>query len=640
MDELPGALGTSASLALRLGQTVFSSASLLFMCLDVEFYSYTAFCYLVTVMGLVIPWSMILVVVDVYCVFVRGLPRQPRIILVIIAGDLILSGLLLAAASSTASVTDLLHDAGGIYCPAKLCLLSQTVVLEAVAVQTQAIKLGIGSQVCVQNALITVYVSCGLVGYARQVFDDILERTLVTWNLMIGGYSKTGFCKEAFLLFQEMRELGVAPDEFTLVSLLSVCSLVCDLELGRCLHLYIEISGIEIDLIVRNALLDMYAKCGHLDSAKTVFDLILDKNVVSWTSMFTAYAKHGLTECAQQIFYNMPEKNVVSWNSMISSYVKEGRCGEALELFHKMCALRVVPDEATLVSILSACSQIGDLIMGRKIHNYMYSYNFIPGVTLFNSLIDMYAKCGSPGSAMEVFYKMPERNLVSWNVVIGAMALHGCGLKAIELFEEMQACGVWPDEITFTGLLSACSHSGLVDLGKYYFNQMSTIYRLSHEIEHYACMVDLLGRGGLLGEAIRLIGRMPVKPDVVVFGALLGACRTYGNVDVGKQILKHLLVIEPQSSGLLVLVSNIFCEAGRWEDVKKIRKLMNDHGIRKCRAISFIEIDNRVHEFLADDKRHEMSISIYSVLDQLTDHLKSSGYSCNLSSAYLDVEEI
>uniref|UniRef100_A0A2N9IEP9 DYW domain-containing protein n=1 Tax=Fagus sylvatica TaxID=28930 RepID=A0A2N9IEP9_FAGSY len=511
---------------------------------------------------------------------------------------------------------------------------------EAVIVHGQAIKLGIGYQVCVQNALINVYVVCGSSRYAQQVFDDISDRTLVSWNSMIGGYSKMGCCKEAFLLFREMRELGVEPDEFTLVSLLSVCSQGGDLDLGRCVHLYIEITGIKVDLIVRNALVDMYAKCGHLHSAKTVFDQMPDKNVVSWTSMVTAYAKHGPTESAQQFFDNMLVKNVVSWNSMISAYVRDGRCREALDLFHKMCDLNVVPDEATLVTVLSACSKIGDLVMGMEIHNYMCSNNLKPSVSLFNSLIDMYAKCGALRIAMDIFNKMPEQNLVSWNVIIGALALHGCGLETIDLFKKMQASGVWPDGITFTGLLSACSHSGLVVLGRYYFDKMSSVYGLSHEIEHYACMVDLLGRGGLLKEAIRLIGGMPMKPDVVVWGALLGACRTYGNIEVAKQILKQLLEMGPHGSGLYVLLSNIYSEAERWEDVKKIRKLMNYHGITKSRAISFIEIDGCVYEFLVDDKRHEISSSIYSTLDQLTDHLKSLGYSCNLSNAYFNVEEI
>lgn len=505
---------------------------------------------------------------------------------------------------------------------------------DAVVVHGQAMKLGFGSQVCVQNALINAYVVCGLTQCARKVFDDIPEKTLVSWNSMIGGYSRIGCCKEAFLLFRNMRELQLEPDKFTLVNLLSVCSHGCDLDMGRYVHHYIEVTGIEIDQIVKNSLLDMYVKCGSLHSAQTVFDRMPDKNVVSWTSICSAYAKSGLVEFAQAFFDKMPLKNVVSWNTIISCFVREGRFKEALDLFHKMLNSSMVPDEATLVCILSACSQIGDLAIGKEAHKYISNSSIKPSITLLNSLMDMYAKCGALGIAINLFLEIPEKNVVSWNVIIGSLALHGCGLKAIGMFEEMQADGIWPDELTFTGLLSACSHSGLVDTGQHYFDRMTFIYSISPEIEHYACMIDLLGRGGYLEEAIRLIRVMPMKPDVVIWGALLGACRIHANVEIGKLILKQLLELEPHSSGLYVLLSNIFCEAQRWEDVKKIRKLMKDGGVMKVRAISFIEIDGFVHEFVVEDKRHELSGCIYTMLDQLTDHLKSIGYSTALSNAF------
>ncbi|KAF2295110.1 hypothetical protein GH714_031553 [Hevea brasiliensis] len=427
----------------------------------------------------------------------------------------------------------------------------------SVLVHGHAQKLGIGSHVCVQNGLINAYFACGFIQYAREMFDDISDRTLVSWNSMIGGYAKVGWCKESFLLLKEMRGVGVEPDEFTLVNLLSICSQSCDIVLGKFVHLYIEKTGMEIDLIVRNALLDMYSKCGHLQSAERVFERMPDKNVVSWTSM-------------------------------------GGQCREALDLFHEMNNLRVKPDEATLLSILSACSQIGDLVMGKKIHDYIHSTCSTPSVTLCNSIIDMFAKCGTLKFALDVFNKMPNKNLVSWNAIIGALALHGSGPEAIKLFEKMQAEGIWPDEITFTGLLSACSHSGLVDTGRHYFDKMSSVYGIVHEIEHYACMVDLLGRGGLLDEAISLIRGMPMKPDIVIWGALLGACRIHGNVEMGKQILKQLLESEPYSSGVYVLVSNLYSEVGRWQDMKNIRKLMNYHEIIKCRAISSVEVEGYV----------------------------------------------
>ncbi|KAK7406616.1 hypothetical protein VNO78_08245 [Psophocarpus tetragonolobus] len=507
---------------------------------------------------------------------------------------------------------------------------------EAVIIHGQAIKLGMGPHACVQNAILTVYAACRLIPSARRVFDDISDRTLVSWNSMIAGYSKMGLCYEAILLFQEMLHLGVEADVFTFVSLLSVSSKHGNLDFGRFVHLYIVITGVEIDSIVTNALIDMYAKCGHLNCAKHVFDRMLDKDVVSWTCMVNAYANHGLVDNAVQIFNQMPGKNVVSWNSIICCHVQEGQYTEAVELFYRMCISGVMPDDATLVSILSCCSHTGDLALGKQTHSYICDYNITLSVTLCNSLIDMYAKCGAFQTAMCIFFGMPEKNVVSWNVIIGALALHGFGEEAIEMFKRMQASGLCPDEITFTGLLSACSHSGLVDMGRYYFDIMSSTFGISPGIEHYACMVDVLGRGGFLGEAMALIKKMPIKPDVVVWGALLGACRTYGNLEIAKQIMKQLLELGRYNSGLPVLLSNMYSEFERWDDMKKIRKIMDDSGIKKCKAISFIEIDGCCYQFMVDDKRQDSSTSIYSTLDQLMDHLKSVGYPCKSS----DVEEI
>ncbi|XP_061374468.1 pentatricopeptide repeat-containing protein At2g22410, mitochondrial-like [Gastrolobium bilobum] len=507
---------------------------------------------------------------------------------------------------------------------------------EAVVVHAQAIKLGMGSHVCVQNAFLSAYVACRLMPSARQVFDDISDRTLVSWNSMIAGYSKMGCCKEAILLFREMRHLGLDPDVFTLVSLLSVSSKLGDLDLGRFVHFYIVVTGIEIDSIVTNALIDMYAKCGHLQNATRVFDRMHDKDVVSWTCMVNAYANHGLIDYALKIFNQMPVKNVVSWNSIIWCHVQEGQYTEAVELFCRMIVSGVMPDDATLVSILSSCSHMGDLALGKQAHNYVCDNNITVSVTLCNSLIDMYAKCGALQTAMDIFFGMPEKNVVSWNVIIGALALHGFGEEAVEMFEKMQASGLSPDEITFTGLLSACSHSGFVDLGRHYFDTMSSTFGISPDVEHYACMVDLLGRGGFLGEAMALIQKMPIKPDVVVWGALLGACRTYGNLEIGKQIMKQLLELGRHDSGLYVLLSNMYSESQRWDDMNKIRKIMDESGIKKCRAISFIEIDGSCHQFMVDDKSHGASTSISSLLDQLMDHLKFIEYPCKPS----DAEEI
>lgn len=513
---------------------------------------------------------------------------------------------------------------------------SQLAYWEAFVVHCHAIRLGMLSHVYVHNALINAYAVFGFVQCAYQVFDEMSNRTLVSWNSMIGGYFRNGLCKEAFLLFREMRESGFQPDQFTLVHLLSMCSKSCRLDIGKCVHHYVEITGIEVDQILRNALLDMYAKCGDLLFAQTIFHRMIHKTVVSFTSMISAYSNHGLIHHAREIFDQIPEKNVISWNSMMSCYVQDGQCKEALLLFQQMCETTTIPDETTLVSVLSACSQIGDLAMGEKTHCYICRHNIVITVTLLNALVDMYAKCGALETALDFFFEFKDKNLVSWNVVIQALALHGHGLDALKLFNMMHTTGIWPDKFTFMGLLSACNHSGLVNMGQYLFERMSSIYGILPEIEHYACMVDLLGRGGMLQEAIKLIGGMPMKPDVVMWGALLGACRTYGDVDIANIILKQILELETDSSGLYVLLSNIYFEAMRWKEAKNVRKLMSGHGIIKCKAVSFVEIDECIIEFMVDDKRHETN-GIYPLLDQLTDHLKSVGYSSNNSISFSDL---
>ncbi|XP_058080743.1 pentatricopeptide repeat-containing protein At1g08070, chloroplastic-like [Magnolia sinica] len=280
---------------------------------------------------------------------------------------------------------------------------------------------------------------------------------------MIGGYSRVGCCKEAFSLFRATRDSGMEPDNFTFVNLLSICSETGNSDMGRFLHLYVEINGVETDLFVKNALVDMYAKCGDLVSAQTLFDRMPKKNVVSWTSMVGAYAQNGFLDLARCEFDKKSEKNVVSWNAMISCYLQQ------------------------------ACSQLGDLMTGKKTHMYIRNNNIQPSVTLCNSLIDMYAKCGPVDVALHLFRQMSKRNVVSWNVMIRALAMHSRALNAIDLFTRMQNDGVPLDGITFVGVLCACHHGGFLDTSQHYFDTMSLVYGVPREIEHYACMVNFLG---------------------------------------------------------------------------------------------------------------------------------------------------
>ncbi|KAG6411286.1 hypothetical protein SASPL_129364 [Salvia splendens] len=500
---------------------------------------------------------------------------------------------------------------------------------EGISLHLQAVKLGFfESYVMIQNGFINFYASCGMIDCAGKVFDLMEFTNLVSWNSMINGYAKIGLWEEAFFLFGGMREDGIEPDGHTFVSLLSVCSRIHDVELGKFVHWYIEINGAPSDTHTKNALLDMYAKCGDLQMAEAIFIRMADRNVVSWTSMVSAYAKHGLIEPAERVFNCIPVKNVVSWNSMISCYHQNGHYKESLELFYRMCDSCVTPDETTMITALSSCSQLGDLVQGKKLHDYLLDNGKRPSATLCNALMDMYSKCGSVEEALEIFLNMPEKNIVSWNTIINALASHGSGYRAIEIFQEMEASGMQPDAVTFSGLLSSCCHCGLVEIGRYYFNKMSRVYKIQYDIEHYACMIDIFGRQGLLKEAVELVGEMSVKPDIVIWGTLLGACRIHQNVWIAKLVLKQILEVESYAGGLYVLISNIFSEARQWEQMKKMRKLIKDCGLRKTNAVSSIEVDGCVSEFMVDDKKHEGADLIYVMLNQLKDHLESENDVC------------
>lgn len=470
----------------------------------------------------------------------------------------------------------------------KACAFQKARV-EGVLVHSQAVKSGFSeSYVMIQNGFINFYASCGMIECARKAFDWMEFTNLVSWNSMINGYAKIGWWEEAFFLFGGMRDDGVEPDGHTFVSLLSVCSRINDAGLGKLVHWYIQINGVSLDSHMQNSLLDMYAKCGHLQMAEAIFRRMTDKNVVSWTSMISAYAKQGLVEPAERIFNEMPAKNMVSWNSMISCYLQNGYYNKSLELFYRMCTSCVNPDEATLTSVLSSCSQLGDLLQGKKLHDYFLDNGIKPSVTLWNALVDMYAKCGSVEEALGTFLNMPEKNIVSWNTMINSLALHGSGNRAIELFQEMEASGIKPDAVTFSGLLSACCHCGLVETGRYYFSIMGRVYGIHYDVQHYACMIDMLGRQGLLNEAVELIGEMSVKPDIVIWGTLLGACKNFQNVPIAKVVLKQILELESDAGGLYVLISNIFSEAQLWEEMKNMRILMKECGLRKTDGISSV----------------------------------------------------
>ncbi|XP_057825115.2 putative pentatricopeptide repeat-containing protein At5g08490 [Cryptomeria japonica] len=456
--------------------------------------------------------------------------------------------------------------------------------------------------IAVSNALITLYASCGNLEVAGHVFVNMSERDLVSWNAMISTHVQKGCCREAINLFHQMEKTYVKPDSVTISSVLSACARLSALKLGLEIHGYIiKSSNLSTDVVVGNALIDMYAKCGRVLTARQEFDKMLYKNIVSNNVMIAGYAKCGDKESAENVFDKMCERNISSWNAMIALNTQHGYGNEALELFRQAQLAGIQPNNITVASILSACSQVAALQRGKEIHDYIIKRDLDSDVFVTSAIIDMYAKCGSLQDACQIFEKTSKLDVVIWTAMISAHAIHGHGEDALSIFHQMQQAGFKPDHVTFTAVLSACSHAGLVDQGWQNFNCMIKDYCITPNMEHYACMVDLLGRAGHLQEAYNFIKNMPLKPHSRIWGTLLAACRIYHNTDLGELVADHIFELEPTDTGNYVLLSNIYAAVGRWDGVQRIRKFMKDKGLKKMPGYSWIEVKNRVYTFLVED---------------------------------------
>ncbi|KAK7285432.1 hypothetical protein RJT34_20205 [Clitoria ternatea] len=489
---------------------------------------------------------------------------------------------------------------------------------EGESVHCVVTKIGFRFELLVRNGLLHFYADRGWLEHAREVFDEMSHRDVVTWTTIIDGYASRDYPDEALGLFSLMLGSDVEPNEVTFIAVLSACSQKGDIGMGRYIHENVEKKNMRCSLSLRNALLDMYVKCGSLVAARELFDRMETRDVFSWTSMVNGYAKCGDLESARWFFDQTAHKNVVCWSAMIAGYSQNNKPKESLKLFHEMVAAGMVPGEHALVSMLSACGQLSYLDLGHWIHQYFVNGKRLSlNVTLENAIIDMYAKCGSIDAAAEVFGTMPERNLVSWNSMIAGYAANGRAKQAIKAFDQMIQMGFKPDGITFVSLLTACSHGGLISEGQEYFDTMERNYGIKPKKEHYACMIDLLGRTGLLEEAYKLITNMPMQPCEAAWGALLNACRMHGNIELATLSAHNLLSLDPEDSGIYVLLANICANERKWGDVKRVRSLMRNKGVKKVPGHSLIEIDGEFSEFLVAEESHPQSEEIYKVLDEI-----------------------
>lgn len=477
-----------------------------------------------------------------------------------------------------------------------------------VKIHTLVVKAGFDCDVFVKTSLVCLYAKCGYLEDAHKVFDDIPDKNVVSWTAIISGYIGVGKFREAIDMFRRLLEMNLAPDSFTIVRVLSACTQLGDLNSGEWIHKCIMEMGMVRNVFVGTSLVDMYAKCGNMEKARSVFD-------------------------------GMPEKDIVSWGAMIQGYALNGLPKEAIDLFLQMQRENVKPDCYTVVGVLSACARLGALELGEWVSGLVDRNEFLYNPVLGTALIDLYAKCGSMSRAWEVFKGMKEKDRVVWNAIISGLAMNGYVKISFGLFGQVEKFGIKPDGNTFIGLLCGCTHAGLVDEGRRYFNSMYRFFSLTPSIEHYGCMVDLLGRAGLLDEAHQLIRNMPMEANAIVWGALLGACRIHRDTRLAELVLKQLIELEPWNSGNYVLLSNIYSANLKWDAAAKVRLSMNEKRIQKPPGCSWIEVDGIVHEFLVGDKYHPLSEKIYAKLDELTKKMKVAGYVPTTDFVLFDIEE-
>lgn len=435
------------------------------------------------------------------------------------------------------------------------------------------------------NSLIDSYSKCGTLGIvaAKKLFMAMGERDVVSWNSMMGGLVKEGDLVNAHKVFDEMPER---------------------------------------DTVSWNTIMDGYAKAGEMNVAFELFQKMPTRNVISWSVMVSGYSKAGDMEMARMLFDRMPVKNLITWTIIISGYAAKGISKDAICMYNLFEKTGLNPDDGTFVSILAACAESGMLGLGKRVHASIQRARLKSSILVFNALVDMYAKCGRLKKAMGIFNGMRNRDVVSWNTMILGLAMHGHGEDALELFLRMKLEGFKPDKVTFVGILCACTHAGLVDEGLHYFNEMEKVYRVTPQVEHYGCMVDLLGRGGRLEEACKLVTNMPFEPNTVIWGTLLGACRMHNAVALAKDVLCHLLDKDPSDAGNYSMGSNICAAAGDWDGMASLRMRMRSQGIEKPSGASSIELYDEIHEFTVSDKSHPKSDRIYHIVDSLRLHFR------------------
>lgn len=475
------------------------------------------------------------------------------------------------------------------------------------AVKNRAFEAGYRNDIFVCSSLLNLYAKWGAMGDAIKMFDRMPRRDRVTWSTMVAGFVNAGEPAEAIGMYMRMRKNGVEGDEVVMIGVIQACTATGDVRMGASVHGYLLRHGMRMDAVTSTSLVDMYAKNGLFDAARRVFDL-------------------------------MVYRNAVSWSALISGFAQNGHADEALGLFREMQVSGLQPDPGAVVSALLACSDIGFLKLGRSIHSFILrrlEFNCILGT----AVIDMYSKCGSLVCAQMLFNRVGSRDLILWNAMIACCGAHGRGRDALSLFQEMNENKVRPDHATFASLLSALSHSGLVEEGKFWFDRMVNEFGIEPAEKHLVCIVDLFARSGHVEEANDLLTSMHTGPTIAIWVALLSGCLNNKKLELGESTAEKILALQPDDVGVLALVSNLYAAAKKWDRVREVRKLMKGSGSKKVPGCSSIEIRGTLHAFVMEDQSHPQHPEILKMVAKLDFEMRKMGYVPKTEFVYHDLEE-
>lgn len=467
---------------------------------------------------------------------------------------------------------------------------------------------GFSANVFVRSALINMYTKCGDLTSAWRAVDSMEVDDVISWNAMIVGCVRQGSPERALSLFRMMHAKDMELDDFTYPSALNAVALMKDVSNGKNIHSLVIKSGFQGNTLVSNSLIDMYAKLNDWDSAFKLFDLLVEKDVISWTSLITGCAHNGFHE-------------------------------KALKLFSEMRREGIDSDHIVTSTVLSSCAELALLDLGQQARANSVKSGLHGSLSVDNSLASFYAHCGCLQEAIKVFDSMSTRNVISWTALIVGYAQNGEGAKSLQLYDEMIESGVKPDFITFIGLIFACSHTGLTERGRYYFESMAKDHGITPGCDHYACMIDLLGRSGKIQEAEELLNKMTVVPDSTIWKSVLSACRKHGNIDLAKRASTALIELEPHDPVSYVMLSNTYSAIGKWEEAASVRRLMKSRGVGKEPGRSWVETKGKVDTFTAEDRKHPEAEAILFKVDEILKMITAAGYVPDMSFALHDINE-